>query len=300
MQQELSSYINETASWRDYLTLCKPKVVALLLLTAWVGMVLAQPEPVLNLQMMIASIGIAFAASSAAVINHLVDVAIDEKMERTKRRPLAKGRLSRQHALIFSLCLGLSSMWLLVMYINLLTAVLTLAGLIGYAGIYTLYLKHSTPQNIVYGGLAGALPPLLGWTSITNSIDIEAILLVLIIFIWTPAHFWPLAIDRINDYKKANVPMLPVTHGIPYTKNCIIVYSMLLYVVSLLPYFYGMSSIIYLSSAILLGGYFSFFTVKLKFSSQQHSAIKTFYVSITYLLLLFVSLVVDHAITSYV
>ncbi len=299
MQQELSSYLNQSASWRDYLTLCKPKVVALLLITAWVGMVLAQPAPVLNLQMLIASIGIAFAASSAAVINHLVDIAIDEKMDRTKRRPLANGRMSRSHALIFSLGLGLSSMWLLVTYINLLTAILTLAGLIGYAGIYTMYLKHSTSQNIVFGGLAGALPPLLGWTSITNSIEIEALILVLIIFIWTPPHFWPLAIDRINDYKKANVPMLPVTHGIAHTKNCIIVYSMLLYGVSLLPYFYGMSSVIYLSSALLLGGYFLFFTFKLKFAPQQKSAIKTFYVSIIYLLLLFIALLVDHTLTSY-
>ena len=299
MQHISNSSFNKTIPWRDYLTLCKPKVVILLLITAMVGMQLASPAPTANIQMIIATIGIGLGASAAAVINHLVDITVDGKMKRTQGRPLTTGRISKSNALIFSLFLGLSSMWLLTMYINLLTAVLTFSGLIGYAVIYTVYLKHSTPQNIVFGGLAGALPPLLGWTSITNSIDIEGMLLVLIIFIWTPAHFWPLAIDRVNEYKKANVPMLPVTHGVNYTKNWIVFYSVILVFVSLLPYLHHMNGLVYLMSAILLGGYFLFFTFKLKYKPSEKSAINTFYASITYLFLLFMALLIDHALITY-
>jgi protoheme IX farnesyltransferase len=298
MQQISNSSFHTTRLWIDYITLCKPKVVILLLVTAMVGMQLASPTPTASIQMFIATIGIGLGASAAAVINHLVDIAVDGKMKRTQSRPLATGRISKRNAMLFSLFLGLSSMLLLTVYINLLTAVLTFSGLIGYAVIYTIYLKHSTPQNIVFGGLAGALPPLLGWTSITNSIDIEAMLLVLIIFIWTPAHFWPLAIDRVNDYKNANVPMLPVTHGINYTKSWIIFYSIILVFVSLLPYFHNMNGLLYLISAILLGGYFLFFTFKLKYKPSENSAMETFYASITYLFLLFMALLIDHALTS--
>ncbi|MBL4631472.1 MAG: protoheme IX farnesyltransferase, partial [Paraglaciecola sp.] len=202
MQHE-RTYLRHYIPWRDYLVLCKPKVVLLLLVTAWVGMLLASHSPVITMKMLLATIGIGFAANSAAVLNHIIDSRIDAKMQRTKQRPMVNGRIRTQHALLFSFILGLTSMVLLIVYVNSLTALLTLLGIIGYACIYTMFLKHWTSQNIVFGGLAGALPPLLGWTSITDSIEFEALLLVLIIFVWTPAHFWPLAIDRVNDYQKA-------------------------------------------------------------------------------------------------
>jgi len=287
-----------TNHYRHFIILCKPKVVLLLLVTAMVGMRLATTGDIKVDIMIIATIGIGLAASSAAVINHVVDINIDAQMKRTERRPLVAGTVKRSHALIFSLVLASIAMWLLVSYVNILTAMLSLAGLIGYAFIYTIFLKHNTPQNIVFGGLSGALPPLLGWTSMTNSIDFEAILLMLIIFIWTPAHFWPLAIDRVDDYRKAKVPMLPVTHGIEHTKNYIVVYTVLLVFVSVLPYFFAMNSISYLICAVLLGAWFLYFSLKLKYACTAKTAITTFYVSIIYLFLLFIALVIDHAVVT--
>lgn len=299
MQQPTKAYAKNRAHWRDYLRLCKPKVVLLLLITALVGMLLTSPGINDVALMAIAIIGIGLVASAAAVVNHLVDVNIDSKMTRTRSRPLVSGRLSSVQAITFSFLMAISGLWLLTIYVNPLTAILTLAGLFGYAFVYTIYLKHKTPQNIVWGGLAGALPPLLGWTSMTNSIASEGVLLMLIIFVWTPAHFWPLAIDRIEDYKKAKVPMLPVTHGIEYTKNSIIVYTLLLNLVSWLPYLSGMNGVSYLVAAIVLGGWFLYYALLLKFRPQKKTAITTFYVSIIYLFLLFIALVVDHSLLQF-
>jgi|TARA_B110000902_G_scaffold267232_1_gene359315 protoheme IX farnesyltransferase len=284
-------------SWREYLELCKPKVVLLLLVTAVVGMQLASPNWVPIGTVIIATIGIGFAASSAAVINHIVDASIDAKMQRTKRRPIVSGNMTNLRALAFSAVLGISSMLILVIFVNPLTAVLSLVGLIGYAVIYTMFLKHATPQNIVIGGLAGALPPLIGWAAITNTVSSEGILLVLIIFTWTPAHFWALAIDRIDDYKKADVPMLPVTHGIEFTKTCVLVYSLALWVVSVIPFVVGMSGSLYLICAAGLGGWFSYYAWQLKYRPKADTAIKTFMVSVKYLLYLFSALLVDHYLT---
>jgi len=287
-----------TKQCRNFIALCKPKVVMLLLVTALVGMQLATTDEANVSLMIIATVGIGLAASSAAVINHVIDVEIDAKMKRTDRRPLVSGTVKRSHAIAFSIMLGFLAMWLLITYVNVLTAMLSFLGLVGYAFIYTIFLKHSTPQNIVFGGISGALPPLLGWTSIVNSIDLEALLLVLIIFIWTPAHFWPLAIDRIEDYKKAKVPMLPVTHGIEHTKNCILIYTVILVFVSVLPFVFSMNSIVYLIAALLLGGWFLSYSLKLKFFATPKTAIRTFHVSIIYLLLLFIFLLFDHGIST--
>ena len=279
---------------QNYWGLCKPKVVLMLLITATVGMQLASANFIDIKLLLIANLGIGLAASSAAVINHLVDVNIDALMVRTQGRPIVSGKVSNINALFFALSLATTSMILLTFYVNTLTAVLTLFGIVGYAGVYTMYLKHRTSQNIVIGGLSGALPPLLGWTSVTNQIDTGGLVLLLIIFIWTPAHFWPLAIDRIEDYKKAKVPMLPVTHGIPHTKNCIIIYTLVLLPVSLLPYFINMSGNIYLVSAILLGLWFLYSVLQLKYKPVSRSAMQSFYVSIYYLLGLISALLLDH------
>ncbi|NQY65898.1 MAG: protoheme IX farnesyltransferase [Alteromonadaceae bacterium] len=284
----------QVASWRDYATLCKPKVVLLLLITAWVGMQLASTQSVSVGLMFTAMLGIGLAACSAAVINHLVDAHIDVKMNRTKNRPIVTGQINNRQAIIFSLLMAVTSMALLIIYVNPLTALLTSSGLIGYAFVYTVYLKHRTSQNIVFGGIAGALPPVLGWTSITNSVDVEPLLLMLIIFVWTPPHFWALAIDRVEDYKNAKIPMLPVVHGIPYTKTCIVSYTLALNVVSVLPFFYGMSGWVYLVSALVLGGWFLYYALELKYFPKSHSAMKTFKVSVFYLLLLFIAFLSDH------
>ena len=286
--------------WQDYLQLCKPKVVAMLLITAFIGMQLAYPNfsdlTAFSslLTMLIALIGIGCAASAAAVINHVVDVNIDALMQRTKKRPMVNGRVSVNNAVWFATFLATLAMALLSIYVNALTAVLTFFGIIGYAFIYTMYLKHRTPQNIVIGGLSGALPPLLGWTSITNSIDINGTLLLLIIFVWTPAHFWALAIDRVDDYKKANVPMLPVVKGIAYTKNAIVVYACLTLGASVLPYVTGLSGIVYLSCAIACGTWYLSLCLRLKYDATNRRAKPCFYASINYLLALFLALLVDH------
>ena len=282
------------ATWRDYLELCKPRVVALMLLTVLVGMFLAVPGHVPVSILVYGLLGIGFCAASAASINHLVDKRIDGIMARTHKRPIARGRISIEHALMFAMSMGSLGVGILVYCVNLLTAILTFVSLIGYAGIYTGYLKRATPQNIVIGGLAGAAPPLLGWTAVTNHLDPQALLLVLIIFTWTPPHFWALAIYRFDDYKQAEIPMLPVTHGIRYTKLHVLLYSILLLVVSVLPVVVGMSGILYLVAALILGARFLYWALRLYFTEEPVIAMKTFRFSIVYLMLLFIALLVDH------
>ena len=296
MENNAEAITPKLATWRDYLALCKPKVVLMILITAMVGMYLASAQRFDIKLMLIANIAIGFAACAAAVINHVVDVNIDAKMQRTKRRPLVNQCISNKQAILFAASLAASSMFLLLQYINLLTAFLTFIGFIGYAVIYTCFLKHKTPQNIVYGGFAGAIPPLLGWTSITNSIALEPILLTLIIFLWTPAHFWPLAIDRIEDYRQANVPMLPVVKGIDYTKTCVVVYTLATIIASVLPYFFHYSGEIYLSLVLVLGLWFGYYAIKLKISKNNQLPLKTFRISIYYLIALFLALLLDRLI----
>lgn len=284
----------------DYLGLCKMRVVMLMLLTAIVGMYLSVPyaHDVNVMTFVWANVGIGLCACSAAVVNHLVDRRIDGLMARTQRRPLVQGTVKPIQALIFSLVLGITGFLVLWLFINTLTAMLTLFSLIGYAGIYTGYLKRATPQNIVIGGLAGAAPPLLGWTAITGQLDPHSLLLVLIIFVWTPPHFWALAIARYDDYAKAEIPMMPVTHGIPFTQVQIILYTLLLTAVTLLPYAVGMSGLLYVLGAILLDGRFLYWACKMRYAKDKASgaiiAMKTFRFSITYLTALFALLLVDH------
>lgn len=290
---------NAHGSWRDYLEMCKPKVVALLILTSIVGTVLASPAWGIEWDILIvANLGIALAAAGGAAVNHIVEYKSDAGMKRTEDRPLASGRVSVRNAIIFAMTISVLSMVILAGYINVLTAVLTFASLIGYAVIYTMYLKRATPQNIVIGGLAGAMPPLLGWTAVTNSIDPYGLLLVLIIFTWTPPHFWALAIHRRDDYAKVAIPMLPVTHGIKYTKLAIVAYTILMVIVTLLPYLAYFAGKIYLAAAVLLGGFFMYKSLELYFTDREKAAIQTFVYSINYLMLLFVALVADHYILS--
>ena len=284
----------DSAQWRDYLELTKPKVVALMILTTVIGMCLATPGWVPLEILIFGNLGVALCAGSAAVINHVVDRQIDTLMARTHKRPVATGRVDPVQALLFALMLGLVGMGILIWMVNPLTAWLTLASLIGYAVIYTLILKRATPQNIVIGGIAGAAPPLLGWTAVTGQFEGHALLLVLIIFAWTPPHFWALAIHRKDEYAKADIPMLPVTHGETYTKLHILLYTVILLVVSVLPFLTGMSGVFYLTGATVLGLRFLYWAMVLKNDSQNHAAIKTFKFSITYLMLLFVVLLVDH------
>jgi len=280
--------------WRDYFELCKPRVVALMLLTVLVGMLLASPGSIDLMLLGAGLIGIGCIAGSAAAINHLVDKHIDAKMARTCKRPLAEGRMKPRQGIIFAISLGFIGLSLLLLFVNYLTAFLSVMTLIGYAGIYTGYLKRATPQNIVIGGLAGAAPPLLGWTSVTNHIEVQALLLVLIIFTWTPPHFWALAIYRLEDYQKVNIPMLPVTHGIKFTKLNIVLYTLLLVIVSLLPFIIGMSGFLYLAGASLLGLRFLYWSIVLYYKEERRVAMQTFRFSIIYLLSLFVILLVDH------
>lgn len=285
--------------WRDYLTLCKPRVVALMLLTMFVGMLLAPKfQPVSWFVYVCATIGIACASASAAVLNHLIDRHFDAIMRRTQRRPLPRGKISKRSALSFAFILAVISMAILIVFVNLLTAALTLLTMIGYAIIYTVYLKHATPQNIVIGGIAGAAPPLLGWTAVTNRIDADALLLVLIIFVWTPPHFWSLAIYRYKEYAAAKIPMMPVTHGIPFTKLQILLYTVLLIIVSIFPYLTSMCGILYLITALILGFIFLFYAINLKQHDEPMIAIRTFHYSIWYLMLLFIAMLVDHWIQS--
>jgi protoheme IX farnesyltransferase len=284
------------AVWRDYYTLTKPRVVQLLVFTAVVGMFLATPGFVPWDVLIFGSLGIGLAAASGAVVNHVLDQRIDEKMTRTRDRPLPMGRVDERDAFIFAVILGVIGLGVLAFLVNPLTAVLTFASLIGYAVIYTVFLKRSTPQNIVIGGAAGAAPPLLGWAAVTNEVSGYALLLFLIIFTWTPPHFWALAIARKDDYEKAGVPMLPVTHGIEMTKSFILGYTVLLVLVSVLPYLTGMSGVLYLLGAILLGGGFLYYAIRLKLGEHDEVAMKTFAYSITYLIALFSFLLADHYI----
>ncbi len=279
----------------DFLVLCKIKVVALIMLTAVVGMFLATPGlPPLHL-VILGSIGIAFSACSAAVFNHIVDQKIDNEMHRTSKRPLPEGKISSQTAFIFGMTLGVVGIGVLLIGVNVLTAVLTFFALIGYAVFYTMYLKRATPQNIVIGGAAGAAPPLLGWAAITNSIELGALLLFAIIFIWTPPHFWALAIHRQKEYAKVNIPMLPVTHGHHFTRIQILLYTILLFIVTLMPYLVAMSGLIYLAGAVVLGIGFLYYAVELLRRPDDKSLpMKTFGFSINYLMILFVVLLVDH------
>lgn len=279
---------------RDYLELTKPKVVALLVLTAWVGMMLAVPGLPDPLTVVNATLGIGLLSAAAAALNHVVDQRIDAQMARTYARPVAKGRISPRQAIYFASALALSGFVLLFVAVNALTAWLTLGSLFGYAVVYTMFLKRATPQNIVIGGLAGAMPPLLGWTAITGEIHGYALLLVMIIFTWTPPHFWALAIHRRDDYARVNMPMLPVTHGIEFTKSLIFLYTLLLFVVCLLPYLVGMSGAIYLVGASLLNLRFMHYAWRLKFAAKAQTAMDTFKFSILHLMVLFLLLLVDH------
>lgn len=280
--------------WRDFLELTKPKVVALMILTSVIGMLLATPGMPGWTVLIFGNLGIALLAGAAAVVNHVVDQKIDTVMARTRRRPVATGRVSQTDALLFAVLLALTGMLVLVWQVNALTAWLTLASLVGYAGVYTLFLKRATPQNIVIGGLAGAMPPLLGWTAVTNQVDGHALLLVLIIFAWTPPHFWALAIHRKEEYAKAGIPMLPVTHGNRYTELHILLYTLILLAVTLLPFATGMSGWIYLAGATALGLRFLQYAVRLLRGDDRRVALATFKYSITYLMVLFVVLLVDH------
>ena len=289
----LSTSTVPVAVWRDYLTMTKPKVVAMLLLTALVGMCLAVPTvPPVDV-VILGLTGIGLQSAAAAAFNHVLDRRLDAKMARTYHRPLAKGRIATWKAVLFAsilMVLGFGVLWQL----NPLTAWLTMASLVGYAVVYTVWLKHATPQNIVIGGLAGAAPPLLGWTAVTGSLDPHALLLVMLVFAWTPPHFWALAIHRRDDYAKAGIPMLPVTHGIEYTKTMVLFYTFLLLAVGLLPWLTAMSGTVYLIGSSLLNLGFIGYAIKLKFFDSEGHAWDTFKYSIWHLLALFVVLLVDH------
>ena len=284
------------AAWRDYLVLCKPRIVLLIVFTAVVGMLLAEPGMVAFPLLLSATLGIGLAAASAAAINHVVDEEIDGIMARTLKRPLPKGNLSRSQALVFAALLCAGSMVILSVYVNVLTALLTFVSLIGYGVIYSMFLKRATPQNIVIGGAAGAAPPVLGWAAVSNSLDPHALLLFLIIFAWTPPHFWALAIARRKDYENAGIPMLPVTHGLEFTRLHILLYTLLLFIVTLLPFLTGMSGVAYLFGALTLGAGFLYFTVRLLHTEDETTAMHTFSYSIWYLMGLFAVLLVDHYI----
>lgn len=286
--------MQQSAGWRDYYELTKPRVVILIVFTAIVGMLLAVPGWPGGIPLLFGTLGIGFAASSAAVVNHVLDSRIDIQMSRTHNRPLPQGKLSQTHALTFAAVLCVLSMLMLWLLVNPLTALLTFASLIGYAVIYTVYLKHATPQNIVIGGAAGAAPPVLGWTAVTGEIHSDALLLFLIVFIWTPPHFWALAIARKEDYEKVGVPMLPVTHGNEFTRQYILLYTILLVLVTILPYLSGMSGLIYLATALALGGRFLVYALQLRKDDGLDLPMQVFRFSINYLMFLFVALLIDH------
>ena len=279
---------------RSYYVLCKPNVVYMMLICALVGMLLAEESVTSVTNIVVALIGIALCSGSAAAINQVIDRKADAAMTRTDQRPLPQGELSATHASSFAFVIGVAGALVLYLYINTLTMILTIASLIGYAFIYTVYLKRATPQNIVIGGLAGAAPPLLGWAAISNTIDPYALLLVLIIFVWTPPHFWALAIHRKDEYAKESIPMLPVTHGVAFTKLQIVLYTIILFIVSILPYIVLMSGGVYLISAVILSSMFMYYSIKLYFSSDDEIAMKTFNFSIYYIFLIFVALLCDH------
>lgn len=282
-------------NFKKYYNLCKPKVVLLIVFTAVVGMLLSMPGALPLGKFIAATIGIGLASASGAALNHWVDQRIDTIMERTQNRPLPQGEMSTRSALIFALSLAVISMFILIYWVNMLTALLTLTSLVGYAVIYTMFLKRSTPQNIVLGGAAGAAPPLLGWAAMTGEVNHEALLLFLIIFVWTPPHFWALAIKRKSEYAKAGLPMLPVTHGVVFTKLHILLYTLMLLAVSMMPFVIYMTGTIYLAGAIALGMGFLYHATRLyKTGDSDEHAMKTFGYSIFYLSALFGFLLLDH------
>lgn len=291
---EVMSAPGSSSLFADLIEVTKPKVVLLLVFTAIVGMVLAVPGMVPIPETVFGILGIGLASASAAAINHVVDQHADAQMNRTSKRPIPQGNLTSAHVLLFAAALGILAMVLLVVFVNVLTAVLTFLSLIGYACVYTMYLKRATPQNIVIGGVAGAMPPVLGWTAVTGEVTAEPLLLFLIVFIWTPPHFWALAIHRRDDYAKVGIPMLPVTHGNEYTRVQILLYTILLVLVTIAPYLIQMSGLIYLVAAVALGGWFLFHAIKLQNPKHEKEPIRMFVVSIKYLMGLFAALLVDH------
>ncbi|MCX2793947.1 heme o synthase [Microbulbifer thermotolerans] len=282
------------ARWRDYYELTKPRVVMLMILTSVIGMLLAVPAaPPLDI-LVLGNLGIALCAGSAAAVNHLVDRHVDIRMARTSQRPVARGRIEPQKALLFALLLGCAGMSILLAFVNSLTAWLTLFSLLGYAVVYTLFLKRATPQNIVIGGIAGAAPPLLGWTAVTGELHGHGLLLMLIIFAWTPPHFWALAVHRREEYAKADIPMLPVTHGVAYTKLHILLYTFILLAVSLLPFATAMLGWLYLLGAVTLGLGFVYWAVEMLRDKNPDAGMETFKYSIIYLMSLFCIMLLDH------
>ena len=281
---------------KNYYELCKPNVVLMMLLCALVGIILASDTLLPLIEILVPLVGIGLCSGSAAAINQIIDREADAEMARTDKRPIPQGEISVTNASIFAFVIGLLGVLILVYFVNSLTAILTIFALGGYAFIYTIFLKRATPQNIVIGGLAGAAPPLLGWASVTNTIEPNALILVLIIFIWTPPHFWALAIYRKDDYAKQSIPMLPVTHGVAFTKLQIVLYTIILFLVSLFPYIVLMSGAVYLISAIILSSLFLFYSVRLYLSDDDKYAMQTFWYSIYYIFLIFIALIVDHFI----
>ena len=290
----MDTALPKRASWRDYYEMTKPRVVMMMILTAMVGMFLAVPGMVPLDALLWGNVGIALVASAGAVVNHLIDHRIDTIMQRTLKRPIPQGKVTPTQALLFACAICLSGMAILMLLVNPLCAWLTLASFVGYAIIYTGWLKRATPQNIVIGGLSGAMPPLLGWTAVTGTVEPGGLLLVLIIFAWTPPHFWPLAIHRKNDYAKTNIPMLPVTHGEALTKLHTLLYTIIMLVVSVMPYLTGMSGLFYLMSALVLGAGFLYHSINLMVTKRPQAAMQTFRFSIFYLIALFIVLLIDH------
>ncbi len=295
MGSTLNTTVDSFADWRDYYELTKPRVVMLIVFTAIVGMFVSVPGWPGLMPVLFGTLGIGLASSSAAVYNHVLDARIDIQMMRTRGRPLPQGKLTQKSALTFATVLCVISMLILTLLVNPLTAILTFVSLIGYAVIYTVWLKRATPQNIVIGGAAGAAPPVLGWTAVTNEIEAGALLMFLIVFVWTPPHFWALAIARKEEYAKVDIPMLPVTHGEAYTRLNILLYTILLVIVTILPYLIGMTGIIYLATTIVLDAYFLYYAVQMyRVPEDVELPMKTFKYSINYLGILFAALLVDH------
>ena len=281
-------------TWRDYKELTKPNVVLLMILTAAIGMFMAVPGMVPLDILVFGNLGIALCAASAATINHLVDRRIDRQMARTSMRPVAQGRVGTGQAAVFAAVIGGLGMAILFFQVNALTAWLTVASLLGYAVVYTMFLKRATPQNIVIGGLAGAAPPLLGWTAVTGQVGGHGLLLALIIFAWTPPHFWALAIHRREEYAAVNIPMLPVTHGVAFTKLHILLYTVIMFLITLLPFATRLSGPLYLLGAVVLGAGFLYWAVELIRDRNPNAPMETFRYSIIYLMALFIIMLVDH------
>ncbi len=295
MGSTVDTTVDSYTDWRDYYELTKPRVVMLIVFTAVVGMFVSVPGWPGLMPIVFGTLGIGLASSSAAVYNHVLDARIDIQMMRTRGRPLPQGKLTEKSALTFATILCIISMLVLGLLVNPLTAVLTFFSLIGYAVIYTVWLKRATPQNIVIGGAAGAAPPVLGWTAVTNEIEAGALLMFLIVFVWTPPHFWALAIARKEEYAKVDIPMLPVTHGEAFTRLNILLYTILLVLVTILPYLIGMTGIIYLATTIVLDAFFLYYAIRMyRVPEDMELPMKTFKYSINYLGILFAALLVDH------